>query len=685
MARSTPKSSPDPLFILRGHRKEVQALAFHPGLEILYSGDCQGILKAWKWQQRRSICSCRLHSAQAGILQLHVLQHRPAMAYKLLSQGRDGLLKLWLLGPDGALAEAPQQVISAGSFNFCRASVLQTRAPTRPAHAPGTSTALPQHDRASISSAVPPGKQSASYPKAEQIAEVDQEQTVLETPIAMATASTGPGKQSATICQAEGPSGADQEQDAWGESAGHPRPPADHPEARGPSAAADGAPGRAPALQAISSNAAVSETQLTPAVSPSSDVNDASTLPGQTAITPGITDHTSAAAQAPPITDASMSHKPDQGGSAAVTARAGSSPGEQPRMRSSPAVQGPTGSRNPLDGFSAAEQSRSMTDALEQPCEQGHSLDEAAAATGNSWRPQHWGDKGSDAASLPDCQGAQDSQQPSTLASSRAALDAGDIRGAVASQQDACHVDAEQQPQPSETIADTRGPPANQPEVAGPALMALAGRGPAIAEVWDIEEGKLLVQLVTSQKWGMCMAACLLHPPVTSPHVHLLAGYEDGTVAVWNTGLPAVLSASTSNGKQPPVELVMHLKAHGEPLMALTADPSGTGAVSASAEDYLLLLTLGWEHRVISVQARLRMRQAGAGDIVIRPDRRICIAGGWDGKIRIFTYPKGRPLAVLQHHSKAITAIAFQPNTVDIVAAACRDGSISVWSLFPET
>ena len=101
--------------------------------------------------------------------------------------------------------------------------------------------------------------------------------------------------------------------------------------------------------------------------------------------------------------------------------------------------------------------------------------------------------------------------------------------------------------------------------------------GPCSLIICAMQEGKLAVPLVTSQKWGMCMAACLLCPPTPSPHLHLLAGYEDGTVAVWDTGLPAALSPTSSCRKQPAPELVMQLKAHGEPLMALTASPTGTG------------------------------------------------------------------------------------------------------------
>jgi hypothetical protein len=32
------KASVDPVTVLRGHRTDVQALAFHPGLDLLYSG-----------------------------------------------------------------------------------------------------------------------------------------------------------------------------------------------------------------------------------------------------------------------------------------------------------------------------------------------------------------------------------------------------------------------------------------------------------------------------------------------------------------------------------------------------------------------------------------------------------------------------------------------------------------------
>ena len=33
-----PRPSPDPEYVLRGHRTDVQALLFHPEMDVLYSG-----------------------------------------------------------------------------------------------------------------------------------------------------------------------------------------------------------------------------------------------------------------------------------------------------------------------------------------------------------------------------------------------------------------------------------------------------------------------------------------------------------------------------------------------------------------------------------------------------------------------------------------------------------------------
>ena len=59
---------------------------------------------------------------------------------------------------------------------------------------------------------------------------------------------------------------------------------------------------------------------------------------------------------------------------------------------------------------------------------------------------------------------------------------------------------------------------------------------------------------------GMCMALQLFYGP-NSGTVHAAAGYEDSTVAVWDTAQPD--------------NPIMSSRMHTEPVMALAVDPSG--------------------------------------------------------------------------------------------------------------
>ncbi|KAK9842579.1 hypothetical protein WJX81_007048 [Elliptochloris bilobata] len=113
------RRAPDPEYVLRGHRADVQALAFHLALDLLYAGDAEGQLFLWDLQQRRPVQEKRLHSAEAGIISLHLL----GTAW-LLSQGRDGTAMVWRLEADGCVKEGdPVKVLAVGSYNFCRASI----------------------------------------------------------------------------------------------------------------------------------------------------------------------------------------------------------------------------------------------------------------------------------------------------------------------------------------------------------------------------------------------------------------------------------------------------------------------------------------------------------------------------------------------------------------------------------
>ena len=79
-----------------------------------------------------------------------------------------------------------------------------------------------------------------------------------------------------------------------------------------------------------------------------------------------------------------------------------------------------------------------------------------------------------------------------------------------------------------------------------------------------VQEGRMMVALSqpsTSMKCGMCMALQFLRIPDGDACHYLMAGYEDGTLALWD-----VAAKSRPKAVQ---------KLHGEPIMALATHGQG--------------------------------------------------------------------------------------------------------------
>lgn len=71
---------------------------------------------------------------------------------------------------------------------------------------------------------------------------------------------------------------------------------------------------------------------------------------------------------------------------------------------------------------------------------------------------------------------------------------------------------------------------------------------------------------------------------------------------------------------------------------------------------------------------------AGCNAVTTRSDGKLFVTGGWDCKLRFFSLKNVKPLAIIDHHFEAITAVEILENN-EIVAAS-SDGTISIWSLF---
>ncbi|KAJ8380215.1 hypothetical protein SKAU_G00009930 [Synaphobranchus kaupii] len=204
----------------------------------------------------------------------------------------------------------------------------------------------------------------------------------------------------------------------------------------------------------------------------------------------------------------------------------------------------------------------------------------------------------------------------------------------------------------------------------GPGRCLLAHPGPHMEEVkiMDISSKTPVCSLVPDVKHGMLMCIKLWQPDSGVGPV-LLAGYEDGWLSLWDVSQRTPLSG---------------LAAHPQPLMCLDFDPAGQRGVSGSSERAVTSWTLDGQQS-LQLQDSVQVVNPGFSQLRIRQDRKILVSAGWDHRVRLFSWKRLKPLAVLQHHADVALSVAFsdhQDTRHRVLAAGSKDQRISVWSVY---
>ncbi|XP_063051034.1 guanine nucleotide-binding protein subunit beta-like protein 1 [Engraulis encrasicolus] len=202
-------------------------------------------------------------------------------------------------------------------------------------------------------------------------------------------------------------------------------------------------------------------------------------------------------------------------------------------------------------------------------------------------------------------------------------------------------------------------------------LLAYASEQMDEVKVIEFSSKVPVASLKPDKKLGMVM--CLkMWQPDSGQGPLLVAGYEDGSLVLWDVSLGRPLSS---------------LSVHSEPVMCMAFDPCRQRGVSGSAENIIKSWTLDGQQN-LQHQESMELLNAGVSQLCVRGDGRLLASAGWDHQVRLFGWKRLKPLAVLKCHSDMVLSVAFSDHldpTKRLLAAGSKDQRISFWSIYNQS
>jgi len=183
-----------------------------------------------------------------------------------------------------------------------------------------------------------------------------------------------------------------------------------------------------------------------------------------------------------------------------------------------------------------------------------------------------------------------------------------------------------------------------------------------------LKETQTLIDSEQSQTLGVI--SCLKYLKL-SEQPYVLAGYESGTLLLWDLRASKIIASLSLN----------------EFLTSIDYDLVTHRGIAGSTSDKVEIFSINSKCFTISKKAEVPIKNPGVHCAKIRKDLKVFSTAGCDGRIRVFSWKSLRPLAVLTEHVGDLMDIAFSDGKVsfwksNIMAAAGSDGKITLWDIY---